>query len=291
MPRGESIPREPWLRLHSTALPVNWASMNELACIASRDGTPIGYRRLGAGPGVLIVHGNASSHEDFLPVAELLADRFTLTLMDRRGRGLSGPQGAEYSLTKEREDIEAVLNATECKFLFGHSFGAIASLETSRHYPVSRLALYEPPVGLKPTLDRFMPDFIEAVKGEDYKRAYLILIQGLDVMQADEKLDWYLENVIMPDPVAWERLVQLIKATEKEAAVAGAYHLPDDASSLATKMLLLVGDQTPAFIRRGADLVIKAFPGMEVVTLEGQGHTAQATAPDLLAGALASFFG
>ena len=57
----------------------------------SADGTTIGYRQLGRGPGIVVVHGSMSSGYNFLQLAEALADAFTVYLPDRRGRGLSGP--------------------------------------------------------------------------------------------------------------------------------------------------------------------------------------------------------
>ena len=52
----------------------------------SADGTTIGYRQLGRGPGIVVVHGSRSAGYYHLPLAEALADVFTLYLLDRRGR-------------------------------------------------------------------------------------------------------------------------------------------------------------------------------------------------------------
>lgn len=57
----------------------------------SRDGTAIGYRLIGHGPGLVVLHGAASSAYNHLQLAGELSDAFTMILPDRRGRGLSGP--------------------------------------------------------------------------------------------------------------------------------------------------------------------------------------------------------
>ena len=77
--------------------------------VRSADGTRIGFRRLGRGPGVVMVHGSVSTHSDWMAVAKLLADGFTCIAMDRRGRAKSGEGVGAYSLEREYEDIAAVL--------------------------------------------------------------------------------------------------------------------------------------------------------------------------------------
>src|SRR5215467_10066128 len=80
--------------------------------VTSRDGTTIGYRQLGHGPGVVLLHGANESAQSHMRLAELLADAFTLYLPDRRGRGLSGLFGTDYSMQKEIEDLDALLTKT-----------------------------------------------------------------------------------------------------------------------------------------------------------------------------------
>ena len=59
--------------------------------IVSKDGTTIGYRQLGRGPGLIVLHGAMESARSHMQFAEALAPSFTVYLPDRRGRGLSGP--------------------------------------------------------------------------------------------------------------------------------------------------------------------------------------------------------
>src|SRR3954470_3608775 len=77
--------------------------------VTSRDGTPIGYRRLGQGPGVVLLHGAMESAHSHMQLAAALADAFTVYLPDRRGRGRSGPYSADYSIQKDIEDMDALL--------------------------------------------------------------------------------------------------------------------------------------------------------------------------------------
>src|ERR1700730_11268047 len=76
--------------------------------VASRDGTTISYRQLGDGPGVVVLHGAMESARSHVQLAEALANSFTVFLPDRRGRGLSGPNGNDYGIQKNVEDLDAL---------------------------------------------------------------------------------------------------------------------------------------------------------------------------------------
>src|SRR5262245_38244755 len=122
--------------------------------VMSRDGTAIGYRQMGAGPGLVLVHGGMQASQNFMKLATALADEFAVYVPDRRGRGLSGPFGDCYNLQRECEDLQAILLQTNAQFVFGLSSGAIICLQAARTVPeIHKAALYEPPLpvtGLSP---------------------------------------------------------------------------------------------------------------------------------------------
>ncbi|MEZ5088358.1 MAG: alpha/beta hydrolase [Micropruina sp.] len=60
--------------------------------VTSADGTRIGYRTVGDGTGLILVGGALRTAEDYLPLAAALAERCAVHVVDRRGRGDSGPQ-------------------------------------------------------------------------------------------------------------------------------------------------------------------------------------------------------
>src|ERR1700690_3589332 len=91
--------------------------------VISNDGTVVGYRIMGCGPGVILMHGGANASQHFMTLGGLLADNFTVYIPDRRGRGLSGPFGDDYSIQKEIEDIDALIKKTGVHNLFGLSSG------------------------------------------------------------------------------------------------------------------------------------------------------------------------
>jgi pimeloyl-ACP methyl ester carboxylesterase len=112
--------------------------------VESRDGTRIGYWKTGRGPAVVLVHGSMESSRSHRLLAQALADEFTVYLLDRRGRGLSGPHRPDHCARTEVEDIEAVLTLAGAEFAFGVSAGGAVVIEAARTLPVLRkVAVYE----------------------------------------------------------------------------------------------------------------------------------------------------
>src|SRR5918994_2440717 len=79
----------------------------------SADGTQIAYDARGTGPALVIVEG-ALCHRTMgvsAALTEALENRFAVFAYDRRGRGESGAGATPWSLEREIEDLEAVIEA------------------------------------------------------------------------------------------------------------------------------------------------------------------------------------
>lgn len=115
----------------------------------SADGTKIGYRTLGGGPDVVLLHGSMETADSHMGMARSLAGQFTVHLPDRRGRGMSGPypDPAGFGMRTEVEDLAAVLAQTGASSVFGVSSGGLIVLEAARVLPgIRKVAVYEPAV-------------------------------------------------------------------------------------------------------------------------------------------------
>lgn len=115
--------------------------------VVSKDGTKIGYRIYGQGPGLLIVQGAMGIAYNYDQLAQALASYFTVYVPDRRGRGLSPkPFTPANTIERDIEDVQSVLEKTGTHWVFGLSSGAIITLEATRVLPtIERVVLYEPP--------------------------------------------------------------------------------------------------------------------------------------------------
>ena len=111
--------------------------------VTSGDGTAIAFERFGDGPPVVLVGPGPSWYD---PLAEELAEHFTVFNYDRRGRGESGDT-APYAVEREIEDLGAIISeAGGVASVYGHSSGAALALRAAAHgLPIDGLVLHEPP--------------------------------------------------------------------------------------------------------------------------------------------------
>ncbi len=116
--------------------------------VVAPDGTALGWLSVGSGPGLVIVHGAMQSAQSQLDLARLLATEHEVHLVDRRGRGMSGPDPASADfLRTEIEDLATVLAATGARDVLGISSGALIALRALASAPaVRRVAAFEPPL-------------------------------------------------------------------------------------------------------------------------------------------------
>jgi pimeloyl-ACP methyl ester carboxylesterase len=114
--------------------------------VISKDGTHIGYRQMGKGPGLILLHGGAKGSQTLMQLGMALSNNFTVYIPDRRGRGLSGPFGDNYGLQREVEDMDALIKKTNTHYVFGTATGGIIALKSALELSaIHKVILYEPP--------------------------------------------------------------------------------------------------------------------------------------------------
>ena len=246
--------------------------------ITSTDGTMIAYQRTGTGPPLVLVHGTTADHTRWAPVLPALEQHFTVYAVDRRGRGGSG-DAEPYAIEREFEDIVAVVNSIEEPvFLLGHSYGALCSLEAARRTThLRKLVLYEPPI----------PTGIEI-----YPTAVVTRIQALlDAGDREGAVTTFLQDVarvpphemeILRSAPSWPARVAAAHTILREMRESNEYAFePARFSAVTIPTLLLLGGDSPTFLKAAIEEVHAALPDSQVVVMPGQQHTAMNTAPEL----------
>lgn len=272
--------------------------------VTSTDGTALGYRRLGAGPGVVLMHGGMMASQNFMKLGVALSRDFTVYVPDRRGRGMSGPYGDDYSLRRAAEDVQALVDNTGARNIFGLSAGAIPILQWALTCPPGyNIALYEPPLpvngsspaGWLPRYDREMAQgrraaaMVTVAKGTKDSRLISILppIVVVPLMALALRAE---AKQVSGDDVALNDLIPTMHHDARH--VLDADGLIQASADVSAAVLLLGGSRSPRYLKDALDALQAALPQAQRLELRGMGHHAADNGgrPERVAEALASFF-
>ena len=274
--------------------------------VTSKDGTKIGYRQLGNGPGLILVHGGMMYSQNFMSLAKILANEFTIYVPDRRGRGLSDSNEVNKGLSSESEDIQALIIKTKAQNIFGLSSGAIVVLQTAIIEPtIKRVALYEPPI---PVNGRDILTWVDKYKvgitEGDFGKAIISIIKGTDdpssmfsilprfitipfmnfVIKSDAKKinvdnEMNLKSLISAMPYDIKIVI------DSEGIIGKCNHLTKD-------ILLLGGQKSKLYLKDALDKLNSVLPQAKRIEFQGLGHIAADNSgkPDIVAKELRSFF-
>ncbi|MGD1035296.1 MAG: alpha/beta hydrolase [Candidatus Dormibacteria bacterium] len=272
--------------------------------VRSADGTTIGYRQFGQGPGVILVHGGMQASQDFVKLATELSDQFTIFVPDRRGRGMSGPFGDSYSVIRECEDVGALAEKSGAERIFGLSSGAIIALRASLTVPgLRQVALYEPPLSVNgSTPVWWLPRYDREIAQGKTTQALITVFKGIPVGPR-----FFLRS---PRFILAPVLALLIRFVDRpegddvslEALVPTQHYdmivVQDTADTMtdyrqvAADVLLLGGTKSPPFLKTSLDALELELPNVRRMTLEGLDHLSAANdgKPEVVAGDLERFF-
>jgi pimeloyl-ACP methyl ester carboxylesterase len=274
--------------------------------VTSKDGTTIGYRQLGHGPGVVLLHGGFEAAQSHIQLAERLSDAFTIYLPDRRGRGLSGPFGKDDSIQQEVEDMDALLTKTGAHNVFGISSSAIIWLQAALTLSaIHKAAIYEPPLLMNEPaviLRRFDQEIAQGNVDTALTTAMKVTQMGPPILNV---MPSFLLKLLMRMVMASEEK----KGTSDNVSfreLAPTWHYDGQIvvemsgklerfRDVRAQVLLLGGSQSPAYLKAGLDGLEKVLPHASRVEFPGVGHGGSGNSdrggkPELVAQALHSFF-
>ena len=245
--------------------------------VFSLDGTKISYLTMGSGPSVIVIPGTLSMAADYAAFARSLAEHFTVHTIERRGRGESGPQGNDYSIAKECEDVLALRAETGATFLVGHSFGGFVALEVARHNPsLTKIAVYEPGVSINGSIPMdWMPGFEKKLAENNYLDAFVEFSLSVGPLRARKTPPWLMKLLVPLFMSSHERkqrlglLHECLREHQEEARLDSSY---ENYREIAAGVLLMYGGKSdlpwvhPAMERLAAVLPrseTKAFPRLD----------------------------
>ena len=255
--------------------------------VTSEDGTTIAFDQWGVGPVVILVDGALQYRafdQGMVPLAELLAEHFTVIHYDRRGRGDS-TDTQPYALEREIEDIEALIyKADGLASLYGISSGAALAMEAAIALPdkVKKLAMYEAPYNHDPNARKAwreyrkeLSELVSAGRGGDAVGRFIMLVGA-----SPEDVEGMRHHPMWP---LWEA-VGLTLAYDAAALGEEADVPTDRAARVSMPALVMDGSESFPFMHTTAVVLADAMPDGQHRTLEGQTHevAAEAIAPLLV---------
>jgi pimeloyl-ACP methyl ester carboxylesterase len=255
--------------------------------VTSKDGTRIAYEKIGSGPAVVLVDG-AMCFRDFGPcrsMANHLADRFTVFIYDRRGRGESGDT-SPFAPEREFEDLAAVIKAAGGDaFVHGYSSGAALALRAAAAgVPMRKVSAYETPwVGVNPVKGR-NPDYLGDLNGflsrGDRGGAvgyFMVTMVGGPA---------YLPLMMRLMPKVFNSLKAVAHTLVYDATIMGNWAVPtDELSKISIQTLVMGGSKAKPNMTAAVSGVAASIPGSTYKTLAGQTHQVkdEALSPELVA--------
>jgi pimeloyl-ACP methyl ester carboxylesterase len=254
--------------------------------MTSKDGTRIAYDRAGEGPPVILVAA-AMQFRGFDPatveMAKLLsAKQFTVVNYDRRGRGES--VGAKsFTLKDEIDDLAGLINMVGGHAaLFGSSSGgAICLAAAAAGLPVTKLALWEVPLGIE--------------NGTDGAEFFAGLRQRIESGDRPGTIEYYMKDM-PPEWLAgarnspgWPVMLELGPSLSADAeALAWTQSAPRAGlwSAASQPTVAIVGEQTLPIMPAAADAIVASLSNAHKQTIRAANHGWE---PAVMAAALAAF--
>jgi len=216
--------------------------------------------------------------------------------IERRGHGESGPQGDDYSIERECEDLAALQATTDATFLFGHSFGGFIALEAARaNKAFGKVAVYEPGVSIDGSIDTSWAPACQAhlARGQ-HLDAFITFVRGINPQTTGKAPRWLLKLIL---PVAirkrereqkYRLLPAAIREHEEAARLDNTYpHYRD----VTADVLLMAGkDATTTGAGRASQSLLPVLLTATLTTFPALDHFGPEKKPKQVAEAVSAFF-
>lgn len=222
-------------------------------------------------PLVALVHGAMDRSAGMLRLSRRLDQDYRVLRYDRRGYGRSTPHAGPFDMTAQVADLVEVL-AGRRAVVVGHSYGGNVALATAEQHSelVAGVVIYETPLSWEP----WWPGTTAG--------ASAIKAAG----QPEDAAEAFMRRLIGAE--RWEALPERTRATRRAEGVALVdeladlrEHRPWHADRIHVPVVVGYGTRGAAHHQEGMSLAAGAIAGAELVVLDGCGHAAPNTHPEV----------
>jgi pimeloyl-ACP methyl ester carboxylesterase len=253
----------------------------------------VAYRRSGDGPPLLLLHATLSSSRQLAPLAALLAPRFGVVSVDRRGSGASVRSEAEppapIDVAVHVKDLAALVAAEQLGpcVVVGHSYGGCLGLELAARMPdlVRAVWAYEPPYDpvappeAQERLAEVARRTLEAGTRSGPASAAEVFMAGVAGQAALDSLT----------PASRDGIRRAGRAAIADASLLGLQ--PDGLALIRCPVAIVTGSDSDPLYGAIAEGLRARVPGATIERVGGADHMAPVTRPDAIAASVLAFVG
>jgi len=234
----------------------------------------VAYEVRGSGEPLLLIHGLGYDRYGWGPLPDLLAEDFSVVLVDNRGVGESDAPEGPYSVTQLAEDTIAVLDAAriERTHLCGVSLGGYVAIELALSYPerLNKLVLASTAPGgprAHPMPERGLEAFGRFPTLEREAGLRLMVENSLGDRAVRERPE-------LTDEVYAYRLANAptLAGWQAQAYAGATFDAFDRIAEIDLPTLILQGTGDNVVDPRNADLLAERIPGARVEFFPERGH-------------------
>jgi pimeloyl-ACP methyl ester carboxylesterase len=271
-------------------------------CEVELHGHRVGYRMMGEGPLLVLLHGITSNAEAWRDVMPRLAERHTVIAPDLLGHGRSAKPRGDYSLGAHAAGVRDLLGVLgfERGTVVGHSFGGGIALQFAYLFPeyVERIALVSSGglgkevhpllrASVLPGSEWVLPLMARewSVKAGDAVRSVAARL-GLEA--GPDLAEFARGYASLVEPGAREAYIDTLRGVvgpegQKVSALDRLY------LAEAIPFLIVWGDADPIIPVTHGRAAHEAVPGSRYIEFEGSGHWPMLDAPARLVEAISTF--
>ena len=260
----------------------------------SADGTEISVLSLGTGPGLVVIPGYNRRAHHYDALARAVGGAYPVHVLDRRGRGLSGPQGPHYSVEAEAADVSAVLTHTGSDLVFGHSYGGLVGLHLALWRSIAGLVVYEPAVSIGGSFHGgWFPEFRRLLAVGRHGAAMATFLKGAKLVPiGDAPIPVFraLAFLLLHGAEGAETKAMMRTASAELAEVFTLNSNGRRYAAIRTPTLLLGGGRTPGYVTGVLPRLAQLIPDARYEILPDLDHYApNLNAPETIAERILGF--
>ena len=254
------------------------------------------FREAGTGAGVVCLHANASSSNQWRALMDLLAPRYRVLAPDGHGAG-KGPPWPTHRRLRLRDEVAMLepvyAHAGDPFALVAHSYGAAVALITAIAQParVRALALYEPTLFAVLDAEAPPPNDADGIR-QAVARSAAALDAGDLALAAEHFIDYWMgAGAWAGTPAARQSPIaaSMVNVRGWASALLDEPTPLQAFAALDIPVLFMVGADSPLSSRSVARRLAAVLPRVEMQVFEGLGHMGPVTHPQIVNPAIKAF--